>query len=86
MNTFSEINLTQPKYVTYTTAEIERMNFAGEVSPPAGGSLIAPAVNLQQVTIRIIDGRPCILVDAPLPGTVKPSRSAGLFRYIDEEP
>lgn len=82
MDAQQTFSLEQPWGIVYTTADIERLTFSGDVGGRLGAVPITPVATGAMVLIRILDGEPCLITDAPMPGVARPEPDARLFGYI----
>lgn len=67
----------------YTTAEIERLRFFGEISGPLYYGVYQPSVNVRPMVFTVIDSELCEVKDEYPPGARLPDFSAGIFKLAE---
>jgi len=67
----------------YTTAEIERLRFFGEVSGPLYYAISQPPVEVRPMVLTVIDGELCEVKDEYPPGARLPNFLAGIFKLAE---
>jgi len=67
----------------YTTAEIERLRFFGEVSGPLYYGVYQPSVEIRPAVFTVIDGEICEVKDEFPPNARMPEPSSGIFKLAE---
>lgn len=67
----------------YTTAEVERLRFFGEVSGPLYYDVSQPPVEICPAVFTVIDGELCEVKDESPPGARMPEPSSGIFKLAE---